>query len=86
MKTELPLHLSLDGTWDFFYSPKPLDPLKPILPKAEQFTGLMVTPGYWDCLLFSLVNDTVTLFQSFDTLIHLLGNATITFHSGATFQ
>ncbi len=48
MKTELPLRLSLDGTWDFFYSPKPFNPLAPSLPKAEQFTGLMVTPGYWD--------------------------------------
>jgi hypothetical protein len=48
MQANLPLQLSLDGTWDFFYSPKPFNPLLPSLPKAEQFTGLMVTPGYWD--------------------------------------
>ncbi|MBP5639092.1 MAG: hypothetical protein J6X55_06420, partial [Victivallales bacterium] len=41
-------HLSLDGTWAFFYSPRKFTPDKSELPQPESFTGLMVTPGYWD--------------------------------------
>ena len=40
--------LSLDGTWDFYYSPQPFIPEESNLPEAKMFTGKMVTPGYWD--------------------------------------
>ena len=39
---------SLDGKWDFYYSPQKFDPEKDHLPEKELFTGKMVTPGYWD--------------------------------------
>ena len=39
---------SLDGTWDFFYSPQAFVPGQSTLPEAGMFTGKMVTPGYWD--------------------------------------
>ena len=39
---------SLDGKWDFYYSPQKFDPERDILPEKELFTGKMVTPGYWD--------------------------------------
>jgi len=39
---------SLDGEWDFFYSPQKVTALVEDLPAAEEFTGKMVTPGYWD--------------------------------------
>ena len=49
-----PLRISLDGQWDFFYSPQKFTPPVSQLPTAEKFTGKMVTPGYWDdhCELF----------------------------------
>ena len=43
-----PLSLSLDGEWEFFYSPQKFDPPISTLPPSKQFTGKMVTPGYWD--------------------------------------
>ena len=39
---------SLDGTWEFFYSPQAFIPGKTNLPEAKLFTGKMVTPGFWD--------------------------------------
>ena len=39
---------SLDGKWDFFYSPQKVTENIADLPAAEEFTGKMVTPGYWD--------------------------------------
>ena len=44
----MPQHLSLDGTWSFFYSPRKFFPGKSELPSIDSYTGLMVTPGYWD--------------------------------------
>ena len=44
----LPQNFSLNGEWDFFYSPKQFTPLLTALPAAEEYTGKMVTPGYWD--------------------------------------
>ena len=44
MKPEI---ISLNGKWDFFYSPRKLDPAMP-LPAPEQFSGKMMVPGYWD--------------------------------------
>ncbi len=43
-----PLFLSLDGEWDFFYSPQLFTPAESPLPEKTLFTGKMVTPGYWD--------------------------------------
>lgn len=43
-----PVTLSMDGLWDFFYSPKPFMPGISKLPSHDVFTGKMVTPGYWD--------------------------------------
>ena len=43
-----PISISLDGLWDFFYSPAKFDPAKDQLPSEEKFSGKMVTPGYWD--------------------------------------
>lgn len=43
-----PQTISLDGLWDFFYSPRKWDPANPVLPAPEAFSGKMVTPGYWD--------------------------------------
>ena len=43
-----PLFLSLDGEWDFFYSPQLFTPAESPLPEKNLFTGKMVTPGYWD--------------------------------------
>lgn len=40
-------NLSLDGLWEFFYTPQKCDDDTP-LPDKERFTGRMVTPGYWD--------------------------------------
>jgi hypothetical protein len=40
--------ISLDGEWDFFYSPQKFEPLLTELPPVEEYTGKMVTPGYWD--------------------------------------
>ncbi|MBE6364587.1 MAG: hypothetical protein E7053_02400 [Lentisphaerae bacterium] len=40
--------VSLDGRWDFFYSPQPFNNLLSPLPAPEEFSGQMVTPGYWD--------------------------------------
>ena len=40
--------LSLDGEWDFFYSPQKFTPPVSQLPAPEEFCGKMVTPGYWD--------------------------------------
>ncbi|MBE6359533.1 MAG: hypothetical protein E7057_09860 [Lentisphaerae bacterium] len=42
------INLSLDGEWDFFYSPQPFDPETSSLPDSRSYTGKMVTPGYWD--------------------------------------
>ena len=39
---------SLDGEWDFFYSPQKVTARIEDLPAVEEFTGKMVTPGYWD--------------------------------------
>lgn len=41
-------HISLDGTWEFFYSCEKFVPAWGALPAREKFTGQMVTPGYWD--------------------------------------
>ncbi len=43
-----PYIISLDGEWDFFYSPVKFEPGKHDLPQIKQFSGKMVTPGYWD--------------------------------------
>ncbi len=40
--------LSLDGTWDFYYSPQPFIAGESNLPDEKLLTGKMVTPGYWD--------------------------------------
>ena len=40
--------ISLDDEWDFFYSPQKFEPLLTELPPVEEYTGKMVTPGYWD--------------------------------------
>ena len=40
--------ISLDGTWEFYYSPEKFVPAWGTLPPREKFTGRMVTPGYWD--------------------------------------
>ena len=40
--------VNLNGTWEFFYSPKVLSLEPESLPVAAAFTGRMVTPGYWD--------------------------------------
>ena len=45
---DIPYKISLDGEWDFYYSPQKFIPLESELPDAELFTGRMVTPGYWD--------------------------------------
>jgi hypothetical protein len=42
------LNISLDGEWDFFYSPQQFINLSTPLPAPEEFCGKMVTPGYWD--------------------------------------
>ncbi len=42
------LNISLDGEWDFFYSPQQFTNLSTPLPAPEEFCGRMVTPGYWD--------------------------------------
>lgn len=42
------LNLSLDGEWDFFYAPQKFTPILSKLPAPENYTGKMVTPGYWD--------------------------------------
>ena len=39
--------ISLDGLWEFFYTPQKFEETTP-LPARENFTGRMVTPGYWD--------------------------------------
>ncbi|MBO4632649.1 MAG: hypothetical protein J5858_12065 [Lentisphaeria bacterium] len=39
--------LSLNGLWDFFYSPLKFDPASP-LPEVKEYTGKMMVPGYWD--------------------------------------
>ena len=39
--------ISLDGMWEFFYSPLKFEEGIE-LPPAEAFSGRMVTPGYWD--------------------------------------
>lgn len=44
----LPKTISLDGSWDFFYTPQKFIPGRSALPAAELFTGKIVTPGYWD--------------------------------------
>ncbi|MBR7120901.1 MAG: hypothetical protein IKC94_01510 [Lentisphaeria bacterium] len=41
-------NISLDGQWDFFYSPQKFTNLLTSLPAPEDFSGKMVTPGYWD--------------------------------------
>ena len=41
------LTVPLDGMWEFFYSPQKFDENAP-LPDRKEFTGRMVTPGYWD--------------------------------------
>ena len=43
-----PVFLSLDGEWEFFYSPQRFTPPLSQLPATELYTGRMVTPGYWD--------------------------------------
>ena len=43
-----PLYISLDGEWDFFYSPQKFISSVSELPVSEMFTGKMVIPGYWD--------------------------------------
>ena len=45
---DIPYKISLDGEWDFYYSPQKFIPFESELPDAELFTGRMVTPGYWD--------------------------------------
>ena len=45
---EAPVTLSLDGLWDFFYTPQKFTPPMSALPDGREFTGKMVTPGYWD--------------------------------------
>ena len=41
-------NISLDGLWDFFYSPMAFNNILTPLPSKEDFSGKMVTPGYWD--------------------------------------
>lgn len=41
-------NISLDGEWDFFYSPQKFTPILSELPEAGEYSGKMVTPGYWD--------------------------------------
>ena len=43
-----PKTISLDGKWDFYYSPVKFVPQKDELPAPQLFSGRMVTPGYWD--------------------------------------
>ncbi|MBO7153592.1 MAG: hypothetical protein J6W67_07280 [Lentisphaeria bacterium] len=43
-----PVTFSLDGEWEFFYSPLKFVPETDDLPVRSLFTGKMVTPGYWD--------------------------------------
>ena len=40
--------IDLNGEWDFFYSPQGFVPGETPLPNPGDFTGRMVTPGYWD--------------------------------------
>ena len=44
----VPRTISLDGRWEFFYSPRKFNSGTEPLPARELFTGAMVTPGYWD--------------------------------------
>ncbi|MBO7742356.1 MAG: hypothetical protein J6S21_07365 [Victivallales bacterium] len=48
MKIVCPQQISLDGEWDFFYSPHAFNPHTGTLPSADEFSGRMVIPGYWD--------------------------------------
>lgn len=45
---QLPRTISLDGEWDFFYSPLAFDGKASSIPEVSVFTGKMVIPGYWD--------------------------------------
>lgn len=40
--------LSLDGDWDFTYTPHPGERPEPAVPDAAAFTVRMPVPGYWD--------------------------------------
>lgn len=40
--------VSLDGLWEFFYSPIKFEAELTALPDRKEFSGRMVTPGYWD--------------------------------------
>ena len=42
------INISLNGEWDFFYSPQKFISSVSELPVSEMFTGKMVIPGYWD--------------------------------------
>ncbi len=42
-----PKTISLDGLWQFFYSPQKYTPGAP-LPDTQEYTGAMCVPGYWD--------------------------------------
>jgi len=41
-------NIPLDGLGDFFYSPQKFEAGKDALPARKEFSGKMVTPGYWD--------------------------------------
>lgn len=42
------MQVTLDGLWEFFYSPQGFKPGETEIPAVEEFTGKMVIPGYWD--------------------------------------
>ena len=40
--------ITLDGIWDFFYSPQEFEAEKNTLPEIKEYCGKMLIPGYWD--------------------------------------
>ena len=44
----IPEIISLDGEWDFFYSPQKFEAGQTLLPDSKLYTGKIRTPGYWD--------------------------------------
>lgn len=47
LNASFPREISLNGVWDFFYSPQKFDP-DAKMPAAAEYTGRMAVPGYWD--------------------------------------
>ena len=40
--------ISLNGEWEFFYSPAKFSAGESPLPESGMFSGKMTIPGYWD--------------------------------------